>query len=159
MKENKPYLYTKEGILNYFREFIFIYVWAVPVFMMMGYIEPYALYNTFPKISGFCMFVTVIGIVVTMYVNNKFMTKVEFQHLLVTTNIYKYTRNPLYIGQSMYVFGFATVFLHWSGVIAYIALLLANHITILSEEKKMEKQHGNRYLEYKKTVPRYLFWI
>lgn len=152
----KDYLSTGEGILNYIRHIFFIYIWAVPMLMFIGKIPLYILPN---KIGIFAILgVGAIGVCISLHTNFKYMSSVKFRHSLTTEGIYSVTRNPLYVGQTLYSLGFAGIFIHWSGILAFVLLVIFNHITILNEESNLTNRFGEKYLEYKKNTSRYLFF-
>jgi protein-S-isoprenylcysteine O-methyltransferase Ste14 len=76
---------------------------------------------------------------------------------LVTTALHRYVRNPMYIGVAMAILGEAVVFrsLH---VAEYAGgmLLIAHTFVVLYEEPTLQRQFGESYEEYKRTVPRWL---
>lgn len=75
---------------------------------------------------------------------------------LVTTGLFHYSRNPIYLGFSMALFGVAIVlgnFIAFDGFLAFI--LAVNLWYIPFEEAEMEKQFGQDYLAYKKKVGRW----
>lgn len=78
---------------------------------------------------------------------------------LITTGIYRYSRNPMYT-----VFTLAFVGVTISTSSAWLLLLLipyvwSMHLTILSEEQYCEKTYGDEFRDYKKRVPRYLLFF
>ncbi|MEQ9520553.1 MAG: isoprenylcysteine carboxylmethyltransferase family protein [Parvibaculum sp.] len=75
----------------------------------------------------------------------------------VTTGLFRVSRNPMYLGFTLLLFGVAT----WFGSLAsyLIALsffIIANLWYIPFEERKMEKIFGNEYRSYKTRVRRWL---
>ena len=74
----------------------------------------------------------------------------------MTTGLFHYGRNPIYLGFSMSLFGLAIVlgnFIAFDGFLAFI--LAVNLWYIPFEEAEMEKQFGQDYLAYKKKVGRW----
>ena len=76
---------------------------------------------------------------------------------LVMTGYYKRTRNPLYVGVTMVLFGEVLFsgailvigwFLFWSGGILVV--------TPLREEAELEDRFGDLFRDYKKSVPRWI---
>ena len=63
--------------------------------------------------------------------------------------IHKYMRHPLYSGTILFVFGLFLIFPTVSNFIAWILLTLYILIGLVFEEKKLIKEFGNDYLEYK----------
>lgn len=76
---------------------------------------------------------------------------------LVTSGLYRYTRNPMYVAVSLMLFGWSVCF--WSPVLAtYTASMFAGfHLRIVyGEEPWLERTHGAQWLEYRSRVPRWL---
>lgn len=75
---------------------------------------------------------------------------------MVTDGIYKFSRNPAFLGFDLMYIG---VFLMYCNVLtgifsAFAAVML--HMQILQEEKHMEAEFGAEYTAYKRKVYRYL---
>jgi protein-S-isoprenylcysteine O-methyltransferase Ste14 len=75
---------------------------------------------------------------------------------LVTTGIYSRTRNPIYLAFMLIIVGVAFLF---PGLLTLIWLIIG--IAILYglaklEERDLEKVYGNKYLDYKRSVPFFL---
>lgn len=74
---------------------------------------------------------------------------------LYTNGLYRYSRNPQFIGYGLIILGF---FLVWWNTLALIGLLsyvvLAYAVTLL-EEEHLSRIYGASYLDYCKRVPRY----
>ena len=77
--------------------------------------------------------------------------------ILVVTGFYQRTRNPLYIGVTLVLFGEVFIsggilvigwFLFWSGGILVI--------TPLREEPELEERFGDSFRDYRKSVPRWI---
>jgi len=76
---------------------------------------------------------------------------------LVTTSIFSFTRNPMYLGLFLFVSSTIFFFGSWFGII--ILMFFVWYITkfqIVPEEKAMEKLFGNKYNEYRKNVRRWI---
>ncbi len=75
---------------------------------------------------------------------------------LISTGIYKYTRNPYFLS---YVLMFASYTVVLQNIILFVLSIvgfLLIHNMIKKEEVYLFGIHGDSYLEYKTTVPRYL---
>lgn len=76
---------------------------------------------------------------------------------LITTGIYKYTRNPLFLASTLIWLGEALV----TGAVlvllfAFFATII-NHITLVTiDEKSLKKLFGEKYEKYRRTTPRYI---
>jgi len=72
---------------------------------------------------------------------------------LVTTGIYAYTRNPMYFGATIMIFGWFLIFPFTFILTSAILFLLLFYITAKSEEKQLIQRYGKKYLTYKRKVP------
>ena len=75
----------------------------------------------------------------------------------VTTMPYTFTRNPMYVGLTTILFGFA-VFFGSSVMLAapIIFLLVIDRMVIPKEEDTMDRLFGQQYRDYKNRVRRWL---
>lgn len=76
---------------------------------------------------------------------------------LVTTALHRRIRNPMYVGVVLAIVGQGTIFrsLH---VLEYAALMLltAHIFVILYEEPTLQRQFGDSYDAYRRSVPRWI---
>ncbi len=116
------------------------------------------------------MFITYMGIIVTalgagVFILSTVSMKTSWrvgidkttQTSLVTNGIYKFSRNPAFVGFNLMFIG---VFLTYSGIVTLGVLvlnMLAFHLLILQEEKHLLSAFGEEYVKYKRSVPRYFF--
>ena len=76
---------------------------------------------------------------------------------LVTSGLYRFTRNPMYVGVVTAIFGQAIWFHSRDAAIYGIAMILAFHVAIrIYEEPRLTRVFGQQYLDYKKSVPRWV---
>jgi len=76
---------------------------------------------------------------------------------LVVSGLYRYVRNPMYVGVALILAGEAWVF--WSGgLLLYAAgfFLVANLFIVFYEEPALVRKFGESYAEYMRTVPRWV---
>jgi protein-S-isoprenylcysteine O-methyltransferase Ste14 len=55
--------------------------------------------------------------------------------------------------------GFSFMVGSWIVLALLLIRIVMNHFRILGEEKALEVQYGDAYLEYKKSVPRYFVFF
>ena len=76
---------------------------------------------------------------------------------LVTDGVFRYTRNPLYVGVSIALCGVALIFaLDWVLVLIVPAFMLLHFAVVRREERYLEQKFGAASRLYKARVPRYL---
>ena len=79
------------------------------------------------------------------------------QQYLITSGPYRLSRNPLYLGVFFMILGI--IFILGSPAILIISVIffyLWNKHIVPIEENDLEEVFGQKYLDYKKTVPRWL---
>ncbi len=76
-----------------------------------------------------------------------------------TKGLYKISRNPQWITLAVVMVGFSFMVGSWTVLALLIVRIVMNHFRILGEEKALEVQYGDAYLEYKKSVPRYFVFF
>lgn len=76
---------------------------------------------------------------------------------LITTGPYQYTRNPQYLGISLFLFGFSLLTRSVYLILFSIFWVTLFHILAVTEEKELEASFGKEYVEYKKKTPRFIF--
>ena len=75
---------------------------------------------------------------------------------LVTNGIYKFSRNPAFVGFDLLYIGCAAAFPNVINITAALACVVLFHVQILGEERFCTDTFGQEYLEYKSKVRRYL---
>ena len=76
--------------------------------------------------------------------------------VLVDSGVFRWTRNPLYVGGCLAMFGAAFLCaLDWLPVIFPLSLVVLHFGIIKREERYLERKFGDQYLRYATRVPRY----
>lgn len=75
----------------------------------------------------------------------------------VTVGLYKFVRNPMYLGAFMIILSEFFIFGHLL-LLVYLLIMtvIANFFVILYEEKDLKKRFGKKYIDYIKKVPRWI---
>jgi protein-S-isoprenylcysteine O-methyltransferase Ste14 len=76
---------------------------------------------------------------------------------LVVRGPYRFTRNPMYVSVMLVILGQAA--LRWSGALllyAAFVLLAFQLFVLLYEEPALTRRFGDDYLQYRRTVPRWI---
>ena len=81
----------------------------------------------------------------------------EKAKFIVTTGIFNYSRNPMYLGLVLILLGISVrVNLVGGIVILPLFVLYLSYFQIIPEEKILEIKFGDEYLNYKSRVRRWL---
>jgi len=76
---------------------------------------------------------------------------------IVGHGIYRFTRNPMYLGFGLCTFGLAIlVDSVWLLLAVPIGLILIDRLVITREERYLERKFGEEYLSYKRQVRRWI---
>jgi protein-S-isoprenylcysteine O-methyltransferase Ste14 len=76
---------------------------------------------------------------------------------LVTTGLYRRSRNPMYVAVVLVLLGWAVLFRSWALVAYALAVAAGFHLrVVLGEEPWLHRTHGERWSRYKAQVPRWL---
>lgn len=76
---------------------------------------------------------------------------------LVKDGIYKYSRNPMYLGGILFLTGLSVTMNNLVSLISpFIFFLFMNFMFIPYEEDELTKAFGDKYVEYKKKVRRWI---
>lgn len=77
---------------------------------------------------------------------------------VVDSGLYGVTRNPMYVGMMLILFGLAV---HLQNIPAFLVVGLfiaaVTQFQIRPEERVLEERFGEAYLDYRRRVPRWLF--
>ena len=76
---------------------------------------------------------------------------------LVVTGLYRYVRNPMYVGVLLVIIGHFLWFGFWNLLIYALVVFIAfNIFVIFYEEPNLKQRFGAAYEEYLRRVPRWL---
>ena len=141
-----------------------------PIVALISGLAIYFSRNFFPDHHGLILdflslllFISGIILIRTAFVSFKnYQTTINPINLtktssLVNTGIFKYTRNPMYLGMVFILLSITLKFNLYGGLI--IIVIFFSFITkfqIIPEESAMEKLFGQEYKNYKKSTRRWL---
>ena len=108
------------------------------------------------------LFVIAYGIYLVInpwYLFKKHNTPESFDEstAIVSEGIYKYSRNPMYLGGFIILMGLSLTMNNLISLVPALIFFLFMHFMFIPyEEEKMLKTFGDKYLEYKKNVRRWI---
>ena len=118
-----------------------------------------------PYRTLFSILILSIGILVIINPVVKFIKSkttvnpVEFKNVekLVTSGIYKYSRNPMYLGMIMIIISTTVYYLNFYSLLTpFIFYFWINRFQIKREEVFLEEKFGQEYLSYKTKTRRWI---
>jgi protein-S-isoprenylcysteine O-methyltransferase Ste14 len=75
---------------------------------------------------------------------------------LVTQGIFAYSRNPIYVAFALILIGQFLIYSNWIFFAFALAGFCLFHRQVLREEKYLKRHYGEEYIEYCRSVRRYL---
>ena len=76
---------------------------------------------------------------------------------LVTSGVFRFSRNPMYLGMLLFLLGTAIILNIIGGlIISILFIFYMNFFQIIPEEKALENLFGKNYRNYRKTVRRWV---
>ena len=139
-----------------------LFVICIAIMLLLHFFIPFLKVISYP-INLLGILLLIAGLLISMNGSNKFKkigtTVMTFDEpeKLVIDGLYKYTRNPMYLGFVLFLFGLS-IFLGSSTpfLIVILFIIITNRWYIKFEESMLIKKFGNEYLSYKKKVRKWL---
>ena len=100
----------------------------------------------------------ILGILALIAMKNSWRVGIKHDQKtdLITTRIYRISRNPYFLSWDILIFGYILIFTSPILIILYLILVIVFHKMILEEEKYLQSVHGTLYKGYCSKVNRYL---
>jgi protein-S-isoprenylcysteine O-methyltransferase Ste14 len=110
-------------------------------------------------VYGLCLFTFLLsgGTPAIFFTRHLKLVIGEEPRKLVRRGLYRFSRNPMYLGVLLAVFGQALVFASFQVALYGAALWLVFHlVVVLLEEPHLREERGPSYEQYCRQVPRWL---
>jgi len=78
------------------------------------------------------------------------------EYIVITTGLYKYSRNPMYVAFFLYFLGINLMINSWLYFILLMIFQFSAHFIILGEERWRSHEYGQDYIDYLKNIRRYI---
>ena len=149
--KNMRKLYIPPTLIVYcILSMILLYI-VVPQYNLMLF--PYNLIGLGISFSGFML----MGKARDLFKKYQTTLKIEKSNQLIREGMFSKTRNPMYVGMFILVFGFSIFSTNLiSLVLPFVFLLLLRLIFVSKEERLMYDSFREEYVEYKKKVRRWI---
>jgi protein-S-isoprenylcysteine O-methyltransferase Ste14 len=123
----------------------------VPQFNWIGF--PYNLVGLLISFSGF----VIMGKSRDLFRKHQTALKIEKPDHMIKEGVFSKTRNPMYMGMTILIFGFSIFSTNLIALILpFLFLTIVSLIFVKKEEQLLYEAFGNDYLEYKKDVRRWI---
>jgi protein-S-isoprenylcysteine O-methyltransferase Ste14 len=130
-------------------------------FFLGNIFELYSFNNLFIRTTG--LICLLLGLAIFLYCSQLFKTigkgtpvPVEPPKKLVVEGLYKYSRNPIYVGYWLILIGESLILGQILVLIYSIIFIVGLHLYIVCfEEEELRKRFGEEYTQYLMKVPRY----
>lgn len=139
------------------------YFMALLIFsVVFNFIFPVLKFISFPYNYIGILFI-VFGIVLNLWTDSLFKKKQttvkphEVPNFFIDYGSFKISRNPIYLGMLFILLGVA-IFLGslFPFIFSIIFVIIIEKLFIPMEEKNLENKFGNKYIDYKKRVKRWI---
>jgi protein-S-isoprenylcysteine O-methyltransferase Ste14 len=125
-------------------------IWAID----MGFLSGFSYIGSVFSIAGIALIVVVIRSF------KKVATNIEPwkpTSTIVTTGVYAYSRNPIYLGFCLIILGLGLYFnSFWIFIMFLPTGIFISFLAIQKEERYLERKFGKEYCDYKNDVRRWL---
>ena len=132
--------------------FMLILHFLIPLLDFISY--PFTLLGIIPLIIGFIINLLADS---TFKRENTTVKPILETRVLITNGIFNLTRNPMYLGFGMILIGIAILLGTFTPFIIVTGYLIFLDIVFIRfEEQKLEQKFGDKWLEYKNNVRRWI---
>ena len=158
-----------QQFMSHFTNFLTVYAGIVILIHATNF-QWESLFSRYPllsssKVDVMGFFVGLFGLSICLYAQIKMGSswrvgideKVKTQ--LITTGVYKFVRNPTYLGLFLLNIGVWLIWPTWTVFLLNILFILFLEIQVRCEEDYLSSVHGVDYGEYKKRTKRYVPFI
>ncbi|WP_246661641.1 MULTISPECIES: methyltransferase family protein [unclassified Tardiphaga] len=136
---------------------------AATLSIALGYISPMSIpQNVAVRSVGYLSVVAGISLDVWAIITlNKAHTSVlphRGASRLVTHGPFGFTRNPIYLGNTMLMGGIGLAFAAgWFAIMEIVSAFIVDRLAIRPEERHLAARFGKQWIDYASRVPRWLF--
>ena len=133
---------------------------AAPVIQIMSIIFGWNHMPVNARFTGFCigMLGDLIFLISVLCMKDSWRAGIpdKDKTKLITAGIYRYSRNPAFLGFDFMYIGLLLMYFNLSMLVVSAFAIIMLHMQILQEEHFLIDTFGEEYMEYKKHVFRYL---
>lgn len=137
------------------------FIFGLIIYFSRSFFPP----NNTPYIENISVLFLILGLTIGILAISVFVKKkttinpvnISKASSLVNTGVFKYTRNPMYLGMLFILLSISFKFnLYGGSIIVFIFYLFITRFQIIPEEKTMDQLFGQEYRDYKHSTRRWL---
>lgn len=151
---------VKEKSVHRVEVFMSIATLAAPVIQILSILFGWNHMPANARFTGFCigMLGDMIFLVSVLCMKDSWRAGIpdKDRTTLVTTGIYRYSRNLAFLGFDFMYVGLLLMYFNLSMLVVSAFAIIMLHLQILQEERYLTENYGESYREYRKHVFRYL---
>lgn len=152
-KRKEKKLHTVEALMS-------VATFSVVIIQLLSIFFDWNIMPSGARFTGFCIagIGDIFFLISVIYMKDSWRAGIpeKDKTKLVTDGIYKFSRNPAFVGFDFMYTGVLLMFFNIGTLLFSLFSIVMLHLQILQEEKYMAKTFGEEYLEYKKKVFRYI---
>lgn len=152
-KRKEKELHTVEALMS-------VATFSVVIIQLLSIFFDWNIMPSGARFTGFCIagIGDIFFLISVIYMKDSWRAGIpeKDKTKLVTDGIYKFSRNPAFVGFDFMYIGVLLMFFNIGTLLFSLFSIVMLHLQILQEEKYMAKTFGEEYLEYKKKVFRYI---
>lgn len=152
-KRKEKKLHTVEALMS-------VATFSVVIIQLLSIFFDWNIMPSGTRFTGFCIagIGDIFFLISVIYMKDSWRAGIpeKDKTKLVTDGIYKFSRNPAFVGFDFMYIGILLMFFNIGTLLFSLFSIVMLHLQILQEEKYMAKTFGEEYLEYKKKVFRYI---
>ncbi|MHA6529336.1 methyltransferase family protein [Paenibacillus sp. BAC0078] len=160
-KRNKDFSIYSAELLVKVSSALWLLAWAAEIIFheQISSVIGFMFGNIYTTYIGIMITAVGVGIFIAAIVYMKSSWRVGIDKTtrtsLVTDGIYRFSRNPAFVGFNLMFVGLFVTYANLFTLIVLVMNLLAFHLLILQEEKHLYSMFGDEYARYTRRVPRY----
>ena len=151
---------VKEKSVHIVEQLMSIATFATPVIQILSIIFGWNHMPANARFTGFCigMLGNIIFLASVLCMKDSWRAGIPDKDRteLVTSGIYRYSRNPAFLGFDFMYIGVFMMYFNILTIVSSAFAIIMLHLQILQEERYLTENYGESYNEYRKHVFRYL---
>lgn len=131
------------------------------LFVIVKWIRPEAMLfdSAFTRVAGIVVYAAGLAMLIVSIAQLGRSIAVglpERETRLKTDGLYRFTRNPIYLGAFIMCAGSCLISIHPVNVLLFMIAVAVHVLIVIREEEFLERRFGQSWLDYAQRVPRFI---